>query len=147
MKFSKLKRITSLLLAASILASCSGGGTDVQDTGTGDAVTDTDVSVPAAPLSNPVAVTENGVSKKVGTGYVVTSEGGGESAVVVIYGDVDGSGSIDATDYLSVKKHFLKQINVEGVYAIAANTDQKGTIDATDYLKIKNHFLGTNLLY
>ncbi|MBE6648634.1 MAG: hypothetical protein E7614_03840 [Ruminococcaceae bacterium] len=101
----------------------------------------------ASMFEGEVAVTENGVSKKVGTGYVVTSEGGGESAVVVIYGDVDGSGSIDATDYLSVKKHFLKQINVEGVYAIAANTDQKGTIDATDYLKIKNHFLGTNLLY
>ncbi len=68
MKFKKLKRFTALLLAASMLASCSGGETQVQDSDTGVSDgADTVVSdggdtaeAPAELLSNPIAVDENG---------------------------------------------------------------------------------------
>ncbi len=61
MKSSNLKRITALLLAASVLTSCSGGETTDQNSDNSD-VTDSSAvqDTPAAPLSNPVAVDENG---------------------------------------------------------------------------------------
>ena len=61
MKFSKFKKFTSLILAASILASCAGDADDGQNAGNSADVTDTTVTeAPAAPLSNPVAVDEYG---------------------------------------------------------------------------------------
>ena len=61
MKFSKFKKFTSLILAASILTSCAGNTDDGQNAGNSADVTDTTVTeAPAAPLSNPVAVDENG---------------------------------------------------------------------------------------
>ncbi len=91
-------------------------------------------------------VTVTLVKKEVGTGCVVTSEDG-ISATVVMIGDVDGSGTIDSTDYLSVKKHFLKQTTLTDVAALAADVDGNGRIDSTDYVAIKSHFLGVNKLY
>ncbi len=55
---NRLKKALALLLAASMLASCTqeGGETQTDDT----SVTDTNVSTPAEPLSNPVAVDADG---------------------------------------------------------------------------------------
>ncbi|MBO7254651.1 MAG: hypothetical protein J6V36_05040 [Clostridia bacterium] len=92
-----------------------------------------------------LVLNENG--KYVSTGSVVISEDGNEAAVIIVLGDVDGTGVVDATDYLLVKNDFTQVINLEGHYAIAADTNKSGSIDSTDYLKIKSHFLGTNLLF
>ncbi len=83
----------------------------------------------------------------VSTGTVVISEDGSEAAVIIILGDVDGSGVVNSTDYIIVKKAFIKAVELDGLYALAADIDKNGSIDATDYLKIKSHFIGVNKLF
>ncbi len=85
-------------------------------------------------------------TKQVGTGFVVT-DGDGTEYEVVVLGDVDGSGAVDATDYLQIKKVFLSQATLEGVYRLASDADGDGNITSTDYLKIKSYFLGKIDLY
>jgi|GEM_PF-6450367 len=83
----------------------------------------------------------------VSTGTVVISEDGSEAAVIIILGDVDGSGVVNSTDYIIVKKAFIKAVELDGHYALAADIDENGSIDSTDYLKIKSHFIGVNKLF
>jgi len=85
-------------------------------------------------------------SEKVGTGSVVSDENGNEYTVIV-RGDVDGTGSVDSTDYLKIKSVFLGHEVLEGVYFDAANVDNHGLISSTDYLRIKGYFLGNYNLY
>ena len=70
-----------------------------------------------------------------------------DSAVMVILGDVDGSGAIDSTDYLILKSVFISQATLEGAYYLAADTDKDGSISGSDYLRLKSHFLGNFNLY
>ena len=57
---------------------------------------------------------------------------------------MDGSGVVDSTDYLRLKKVFLGEFpSPEGIYMYSADMDQSGKIDSTDYLQIKKIFLGT----
>ncbi len=59
-------------------------------------------------------------------------------------GDVDGTGVVDSTDYLRLKKVFLGEMpSPKGIYMYSADMDQNGSIDSTDYLQIKKIFLGT----
>ncbi len=63
---------------------------------------------------------------------------------VILKGDTDGSGVIDSTDYLRLKKVFYKTIEYpQGAYFSASDVDGNGTIDSTDYLMIKKIFLKT----
>lgn len=52
------------------------------------------------------------------------------------YGDVDGSGKIDATDALAVLQHSVKLTTLSGDAFQAADVDGNGKIDATDALTI-----------
>ncbi len=70
-----------------------------------------------------------------------------DSAVIVILGDVDGSGEIDSTDYLRLKSALLSQITLEGAYYLAADADKDGSLSSSDYLRLKSHFLGDFNLY
>ena len=83
------------------------------------------------------------------TGYTIKLVYNGEvldSLTVVILGDVDGSGTIDSTDYLRIKGGFLGTYKLEGEYLLAADIDQSNSIDTTDYLRVKGAFLGTYVL-
>ncbi len=94
-----------------------------------------------------VTIQTNGKTEKAATGCLVFSEGGTEAAVVIIAGDVDGSGEVDSTDYILIKKIFLKEITLDGCYAVAADTDRSGKVDSTDYMKVKSHFMGLTSLF
>ncbi len=93
----------------------------------------------------------SGGEKLIGTDYIPTgcvmTTTGGDVYIAVVNGDVDGSGTVDSTDYLQVKKTFLNDITLEGVFLTAADTNQDGLVDSTDYLQIKNYFLGKFDLY
>ncbi len=91
---------------------------------------------------NNVALGENEI---VSTGTLISC--GSDEAYVVIKGDTDGDGSVNATDYLQVKKYFLGTYEMDKVYLLAADTQSDGFIDATDYLQIKGYFLETYNLY
>lgn len=76
----------------------------------------------------------------VGTGCIVKTILG--EYTIVVKGDVDGSGEVNATDYLHVKRALLKATTLTGAYFTAADTDESGDISSTDYVLIKGYFLG-----
>ncbi len=80
------------------------------------------------------------------TGCVVKLEGA-SSLEIVIWGDVDGNGKVDSTDYLRIKSAFLGKYVIEGVYFKSADVTVDGVLDSSDYLRIKSVFLGTFSFY
>ena len=66
-----------------------------------------------------------------------------DSLSVIILGDVDGSGTIDSTDYMRVKSGFIGTYSLSGAAFCAADVTRDGVVDATDYMRIKSVFLGT----
>ncbi len=79
-----------------------------------------------------------------GTGYKVCLIKDGktiDSAEIVVWGDVDGNGKVDSTDYLKIKLVFYGTQSVKGSYFLAGDVDSSNRIDSTDYIKLKSHFL------
>ncbi len=66
---------------------------------------------------------------------------------IIILGDLDGNGVIDATDYLRIKNNFLGYSSLEGDWLVAADVYQDGVITSADYLRIKGHFLKSYNIY
>ena len=79
------------------------------------------------------------------TGQNVTITDGTEnfSYTISIKGDVDGDGSIGATDYVKIKNYIMEksgsELNV--AQSLAADVDNNNEIGATDYVKIKNSIM------
>ncbi len=90
---------------------------------------------------------ENGnevTSGVVKTGYTVEVSGYPETKLIIaVKGDANKDGKISALDYVKVKNHILKKIDLSkdkaAYYAANANGDSK--ISALDYVKIKNLIL------
>ncbi len=86
----------------------------------------------------------------VGTGYkmsVIQHSVVNKTLEVVVKGDVSGDGQVSSVDYLTVKRVFRGDIQLEGAYFEAADVDGDGKMVSTDYLKIKKHFSGSQSLY
>lgn len=60
----------------------------------------------------------------------------------IISGDILGDGIIDSADLLKVRQHLLKEVNLSGIYFIAADVNHDNKINSADLLKIKQHLLG-----
>ncbi len=73
------------------------------------------------------------------TGDIISING--EESIAEVIGDVDGDGIITSTDYLQIKKYFLKTFDLEGAYFSAGDTDNNGNINSTDYIQVKSYFL------
>jgi len=78
------------------------------------------------------------------TGDIVTITSGEEkkSFTVVIYGDVNGNGAIDALDYIQIKNHIMNSGGLNDEKKQAADVNKNNQIDALDYIQIKNHIMG-----
>jgi hypothetical protein len=62
---------------------------------------------------------------------------------VVIYGDVNGDGSIDLLDLTISKRHVLGLVSLSGVYSEAANVNRSSDgINILDLTYMKRHILG-----
>ena len=62
---------------------------------------------------------------------------------VIIYGDVDGSGIINARDLLMLQRYILKKIDLLPIQIRASVIDkQNDEPKAVDLLKIQRHILG-----
>jgi len=62
---------------------------------------------------------------------------------VVIYGDVDGSGVINARDLLVLQRYLLNKTELSQIQVKASITDKKAQApNASDLLKIQRHILG-----
>ena len=70
-----------------------------------------------------------------------------DQKVIVVKGDTDGNGEINAIDALKVVNHIIGIENLSGCYLLAAETTDDDTINAIDALKIVNHIIGTISLY
>ncbi len=83
-------------------------------------------------------------STTVGTGTVLSITSGKlqETLTILIYGDVDGDGSISAVDYVRVKNHIMGTSILSGANQLAADVNKDVSISAVDYVNIKNYIMG-----
>jgi hypothetical protein len=65
-----------------------------------------------------------------------------DSATIVVYGDVDGSGIIDTIDYMRIKAAMIGNFTLTNTEFEAADLDRNEYIDATDYIRVKSYLLG-----
>lgn len=79
-------------------------------------------------------------SGNVCTGYTVNLVVGGsvvQSYTVAVTGDVNGDGSVTASDILNVSTTIVNKTSLSGAYLTAGDIDGSGAIASTDYLSIK----------
>ena len=58
---------------------------------------------------------------------------------VIIYGDVNGDGRINAQDLLMIQKNNIHVKTLDGVYFAAADTNRNGKVNAQDLLIVQKH--------
>ena len=82
------------------------------------------------------------------TGHTVEIRSGDNTEVytVVIKGDVNGDGKIDASDLLEVRKDILNLSELEGPYLKAALPEGEEEVSILSYIMIKRHLLGTETI-
>ncbi|OJU15418.1 MAG: hypothetical protein BGN88_07900 [Clostridiales bacterium 43-6] len=83
---------------------------------------------------------------KFGSGAIVKITQNGtivSQYIVILYGDVDGDGTIGVIDLLKIKKHILGMRILTGYSLAAADTDRSNdhSINAIDLLVLKKHLL------
>ncbi len=69
-----------------------------------------------------------------------------DQKVIVVKGDTDGNGEINAIDALKVVNHIIETEKLTGCYLVAAETTNDTTINALDALRIVNHIIGNERL-
>lgn len=84
----------------------------------------------------------NTSSLKTGDTVTVTIGNETKNYTTVIYGDVNGDGSINAVDYVRIKNYIMGRTNLSGSYKEAADASKDGKVNAVDYVKIKNYIMG-----
>ncbi len=94
----------------------------------------------AITVTNTASAVVTGVAF-VGTGYTVTV--GGVTYTIVIRGDINMDGKVNAQDYMLAKRAILGTISLNTAQSMAARVSGGTTVRAADYLMIKRHFLGT----
>lgn len=92
------------------------------------------------PLGDTFSVNSKG--EYIGTGDVLT-DANGINLIIVVCGDVNGSGDIEKFDYILVKRYCMGSIILNAHQIIAADTNRGGTVDKYDYILVKRHCLGT----
>ena len=91
-----------------------------------------------------ISKNSNNKTNNLATGDKVTIISGNETKTynVVIYGDVNGDGSIKATDYVKIKNHIMGTNKLSGSYQEAADVNKDNSVKATDYVVVKNSIMG-----
>lgn len=85
-------------------------------------------------------VSVSSTGKYLATGDIATDTSGNEY-VIVIYGDIDRNGEIEATDYALLKRFFLGTVQLDDIAQEASRSGE--VISAMDYMRIKRHVLKT----
>lgn len=66
--------------------------------------------------------------------------------ILVIKGDVNGDGKIQATDYVKIRNHIMSKSQLTGASLQAADINQDGKVQATDYVKVRNHIMSKSII-
>lgn len=87
-------------------------------------------------------------SATLGTGDIITITSGEEtkSFRIVIYGDVNGDGSVTPADYVRIKNYIMSSGELSGSYKLAADINKDGNITPSDYVNVKNYIMGNESL-
>lgn len=86
--------------------------------------------------------------EKLGTGDIATIKANGQekSYRIVIRGDANGDGEVDAVDYVKVYKYIMGGSTLNGSYSIAADVNNDGVVDAIDYVKLYKYIMNGGTL-
>ena len=78
------------------------------------------------------------------TGDILTIKIGSaeKKYAIVIYGDVNGDGTIDKLDYLAILREYYGYTKYSGAYKEAADVNRDGNIDKLDYLAVLRDYYG-----
>ncbi len=78
------------------------------------------------------------------TGDILTIKIGSNEKkyTIVIYGDVNGDGTIDKLDYLAILREYYGYTKYSGAYKEAADANRDGKIDKLDYLAVLRDYYG-----
>ena len=91
--------------------------------------------------------TEKSSTSNIGTGdQVRVYDGAGAHKLtynVVVFGDTNGDGNTNTTDYVQIRKQLLGTLSLSGCYKTAADTNKNGKVDAADYVQVRKQILGT----
>lgn len=88
-------------------------------------------------------VTDMGAIVKTGMKVEITSnKGEKQEYILAVKGDVNGDGKADLNDILSINRHRLNKVTVEGAYLLAGDVDGNGKADLNDILKLNRYRLG-----
>lgn len=87
---------------------------------------------------------EEKTSDRIGTGDIVkiTVSGNTSTYTVIIFGDVNGDGIINALDLLKIQKHIIGASTLKDPYLKAANIKRSGMLSALDLLKVQKYLMG-----
>ena len=66
----------------------------------------------------------------------------GETAIVVIRGDLTGDGRVNSADLLQMRKYLLEEVNLTGAYKEAGIIESVGNIKSLDLLRLRQYLLG-----
>lgn len=65
---------------------------------------------------------------------------------VLLYGDVNGDGTISNSDRIKIRNHVLNLGKLSGVYYVAADINKDGQVSNTDGVLVRNHNLGLSTI-
>lgn len=66
--------------------------------------------------------------------------------IVLILGDVNGDGAIQATDYVKIRNHIMGKSRLSGASLQAADVNRDAKVQATDYVRVRNHIMGKSTI-
>ena len=95
-----------------------------------------------------VSVTNSSNKSKTGTlatgdKLTITSNKETKTYQIIIFGDMNGDGKIDAKDLLIMRKYLLKEKSLSGAYFESAKLTKASSVTAKDLLLLRKHLLGT----
>ncbi len=96
------------------------------------------ISTLKSKLQNQVTITSK--ADKIGTGTTFTYNG--ETYTAVVYGDLNGDGTINSADLLKMRQHLIGSSKLSGVYLEAAKL-VNSNINSADLLRLRQYLLGT----
>ena len=66
---------------------------------------------------------------------------------VVVYGDINGDGAVNALDMIKLNRYIIGQENLSGAYLEAADANRKGDgVNALDMIILNRHILGSTTI-
>lgn len=91
---------------------------------------------------------QNITSGKIATGmkFSLKISGTQYNYMVLILGDVNGDGAIQATDYVKIRNHIMGKSQLSGASLQAADVNRDTKVQATDYVRVRNHIMGKSTI-